>query len=100
MTRAQRLAGSDPNEDGTAIFDSIQEAIEVAAEGVTVVVRPGTYWENIDFTKEHHGHRIMETADAGICPSIDFIMSVVTFSLGESAPFSGLVVTVAAVTGR
>jgi hypothetical protein len=40
---------SDPREDGTPEhpFDQIQEAIEVAAEGVTILVHPGTYRENI-----------------------------------------------------
>ena len=42
---------SDPRENGTDRhpFDSIQEAIEVAADGACVVVRSGTYQENIDF---------------------------------------------------
>jgi len=42
---------SDPQENGTAAhpFDSIQEAIEVAADGASIVVRPGVYRENIDF---------------------------------------------------
>ncbi len=41
---------SDPNEDGTPEhpFDRIQEAIESARKGVTVIVHPGTYRENID----------------------------------------------------
>ncbi len=41
---------SDPDEDGTAEhpFDRIQEAIEVAPEGASIIVRPGTYRENID----------------------------------------------------
>ncbi len=40
---------SDPLEDGTADhpFDSIQEAVEVAMEGATVIVLPGIYRENI-----------------------------------------------------
>jgi hypothetical protein len=43
-------AASDPAEDGTAQhpFGRIQEAIDVAAEHAIVVVRPGTYRENID----------------------------------------------------
>jgi len=41
---------SDPWENGTEArpFDRIQEAIEVAAEDTTIIVRPGTYHENID----------------------------------------------------
>jgi len=44
-------AGSDPIEDGTVEnpFDQIQEAIEVAGDGATILVRPGTYHESIDF---------------------------------------------------
>ncbi|MBN2129305.1 MAG: leucine-rich repeat domain-containing protein [Sedimentisphaerales bacterium] len=43
--------GSDPLENGTVgrPFDSIQEAIEVAAREASILVRPGTYRENIDF---------------------------------------------------
>jgi hypothetical protein len=43
--------GSDPREDGTAEhpFDTIQEAIDAAASGMAILVRPGTYRENIDF---------------------------------------------------
>ncbi len=43
-------AWSDPLEDGTAEhpFDRIQEAIDVSADGVRVIVRPGSYYENID----------------------------------------------------
>jgi hypothetical protein len=42
--------GNDPNEDGTAEhpFNSIQEAIEVAGDGVAIVVDPGRYCESID----------------------------------------------------
>ena len=45
------LTVSDANENGTeaAPFDSIQEAIEVAAEHATIRVCPGTYVETIDF---------------------------------------------------
>jgi hypothetical protein len=52
--RNQELAGptqSDPREDGTSEhpFDQIQEAIEVAAEGASIIVHPGLYHERIDF---------------------------------------------------
>ncbi len=42
---------SDPLEDGSPEhpFDSIQEAIDVAGPGARVIVREGTYWEQIDF---------------------------------------------------
>jgi hypothetical protein len=44
------ITGSDPDEDGTAEhpFDSIQEAIAVAAEGASLIVDRGTYRENLD----------------------------------------------------
>jgi len=44
-------SSSDPNENGTAEhpFDSIQEAIEVAREGVRILVAGGVYHEQIDF---------------------------------------------------
>jgi len=49
----------DSQETGTIKhpFDSIQEAIDGAAEGTCIVVRAGTYCENIDF----HGKRIRVT---------------------------------------
>jgi len=42
---------SDPQEDGSSghPYDCIQEAIAVAADGTSILVRPGTYRENIDF---------------------------------------------------
>jgi hypothetical protein len=41
---------SDPQEDGSAEhpFDSIQQAIETAAPGDSILVHPGTYRENLD----------------------------------------------------
>ena len=45
-------AVSDPHENGTFQhpFDQIQEAIDVAADGASVVVRSGTYRENISLS--------------------------------------------------
>jgi hypothetical protein len=45
------LSISDPDEDGTIEhpFDMIQEGIDIAQDGDTVVVLSGTYWETIDF---------------------------------------------------
>lgn len=42
---------SDPDENGTEQhpFDTIQEAVNVAGDGDTVIVLPGDYYENIDF---------------------------------------------------
>lgn len=42
---------SDPAEDGTIQhpFDSIQEVIDLAAEGSVIKIQPGTYYEAIDF---------------------------------------------------
>ncbi len=42
---------SNPLEDGTfeRPFDAIQEALDVAADGASVSVQPGTYHENIKF---------------------------------------------------
>jgi len=41
---------SDPLENGTLEhpFDRVQEAIEVAADGASILVRPGIYRENLD----------------------------------------------------
>ncbi len=43
-------AVSDPNENGTPQhpFDTIQEAIDVAVDGISVLVRPAIYRERID----------------------------------------------------
>jgi len=48
---------SDPRENGTAEhpFDRIQEAIDVAADGVVIVVRAGTYRESIDLLGKRVG---------------------------------------------
>ncbi len=45
---------SDPIEDGTPDhpFDSIQEAIDAAADGQTVFVQPGTYRESITISRK------------------------------------------------
>jgi len=42
---------SDPQENGTPEhpFDCIQEAIAATSDGASIIVRPGTYYENIDF---------------------------------------------------
>jgi hypothetical protein len=47
----------DPRENGTAEhpFDSIQEAIDVAADGVVILVHAGTYRESIDLLGKRVG---------------------------------------------
>jgi hypothetical protein len=40
------------NQDGSADFTVVQEAIQSAADGDTVLVYPGTYYENIDFLEK------------------------------------------------
>lgn len=82
---------SDPQEDGTAAhpFDSIQEAINVADEGVTVVVRPGVYHETIDLLGKHIELTGIDPNDPGTTsfPVIEAsgIGPTVTFSNGESS---------------
>ena len=92
---------SDPQEDGTPEhpFDRIQEAIDVAIDGVTVVVRPGTYHENIDLSgksihltglgpdgRDGDPYPIIEGAEEG---------PVVTFDSGEDerCTLTGFVIT-------
>jgi hypothetical protein len=65
-------------------FDSIQEAIEVAANGTTVIVRPGTYHENIDLLGKSI-HLTGSDPNAGPLPIIDGNGAgpVVSFTSGE-----------------
>ena len=80
---------SDPNENGTPEhpFDKIQEGICVAGAGASVIVRSGTYFENIDLL----GKDILLTgfdadnADVSTYPVIDGAGAgpVVSFTNGE-----------------
>ncbi|MFC1764801.1 hypothetical protein ACFL6U_22365 [Planctomycetota bacterium] len=95
------LAVSDPEEDGTNEhpFDMVQEGIDAAREGVTVIVREGTYYETVRFK----GRNISVTSfDPDLCgvqtyPVIDAGNSgtVVTFNQGEdpNCSLSGFVLT-------
>ena len=78
-------AVSDPQEDGTADhpFDEIQEAIDVAIDGDTVIVAEGTYYENIDFTGKDI---VVRSEDAPSTTIIDGSQTsnVVRFTGGES----------------
>ncbi len=94
-------AVSDPREDGTAShpFDRIQEAIDIAANGASVLVHAGTYRETIDLLGKH----ITVTGfnggglDVAAWPVIDGGGSgpVVSFTHGEDANciLSGFVIT-------
>ena len=80
---------SDPDEDGTAAhpFDRIQEAIEVASEGASIVVQTGTYQENIDLLGKNLTLLGIDpaTTTAAPFPVIEAARMgpVVTFSSGE-----------------
>lgn len=61
---------NDPNEDGSADnpYDSIQEAIEVAQPGATIIVAAGTYVETLDFLGKP---LTVISEDADVSPVID-----------------------------
>jgi len=92
---------SDPQENGTPEhpFDSIQEAIEVAAEGTTIIVQPGTYRENIDLLGKNVHLTAMDPNDptSAPYPVIEGTGTgpVVTFSNGEGPDclLTGFVIT-------
>jgi len=92
---------SDLQENGTREhpFDSIQEAIEVVADGAAILVHPGTYHENIDFlgkriqllgidVNDPHGAAYPAIHGVGTGP-------VVTFAGGEdpTSVLTGFVIT-------
>ncbi len=82
---------SDPREDGTREhpFDRIQEAIDAAVNGATILVRAGTYHETIDLL----GKRVEltgfdpENPDGAAWPVIDGggIGPIVSFTHNEDA---------------
>lgn len=92
---------SDPQENGTAEhpFDRIQEAISVAANKATIIVRPGTYRENISFL----GKRIHVTgidpndADMADFPVIEAVSTEPAVSFAEregpDSRLTGFVIT-------
>jgi len=92
---------SDPQENGTSEhpFDSIQEAIEAVADGASIVVCPGTYFENIDFLGKRIQLRGIDADDSdGISfPVLDGagVGPVVTFAGGEdpNCVLRGFVIT-------
>jgi parallel beta-helix repeat protein len=65
-------------------FPTIQDAINASVNGDTVIVRPGTYVENIDFV----GKAVTVTSEQGALPTTidgNRAGSVVTFQSGENA---------------
>ena len=94
---------SDPQENGATDhpFDSIQEAIDLANDGDTIVVREGVYYESIDFLgKSIHVTGFDPNTEAQRnrpCPMIDadYQDTVVTFAAGEdsNARLSGFTLT-------
>lgn len=95
------LSVSDPEEEGTREhpYDSIQEGIEAAAEGATVFVREGIYYETIDFMGKNINVTSFDPDADGTCayPVIDggHAGTVVTFDQGEdpSCQLSGFILT-------
>jgi len=91
---------SDPHEDGTPEhpFDCIQEAIEVAADQAQILVRPGTYRENIDFLGRSIHLAAIDPNDPhrGPCAIIEgtSARAVVRLSdLGRKCSLTGFVIT-------
>jgi len=80
---------SDPWENGSSEhpYDCIQEAIAVAADGASIIVRPGTYCENIDLLGKRIQLLGIDANDPGGAsyPVIDGAGAgpVVTFTAGE-----------------
>ncbi len=63
-------------------YTTIQAAINAARKGDTIIVRPGTYFENIDFS----GKAVTVRSESGASVTIidgSFTASVVTFQSGE-----------------
>jgi hypothetical protein len=91
-------ASHGPQENGTALhpFDRIQEAIEAASKGATIVVRPGIYRENIDLLGKNV-HLTGLDPNGSPLPIIEGLASgpVVSFTRGEdpNCTLTGLVIT-------
>ncbi|HUT03994.1 MAG TPA: right-handed parallel beta-helix repeat-containing protein [bacterium] len=51
------------NQDGTGDFTVIQNAIDAAVDGDTIIVHPGTYYENVGFKGKNIVLRSMDSED-------------------------------------
>ena len=40
------------NKDGSTSYSAIQDAIDIASDGDTILVETGTYYENINFNRK------------------------------------------------
>lgn len=84
----------DPIRNVPGEYATIQEAIDIAADNETILVAPGTYYENINF----QGKRVYLTSEGG--PEVTIIDgsgadSVITFDHGEDkyATLEGFTIT-------
>ncbi len=86
-------------QDGTGDFTAIQEAIDAAEEGDTIIVHPGTFYENIHFNGKNITLRSIDPTDWDVveATAIDGTEkdSVVTFAGTEdkSCVLSGFTIT-------
>ena len=57
------------DDDGPAPYDRIQDAIDVAVNGETIIVMPGTYYENIDMSNKAITLRSTDPMDPAVVTS-------------------------------
>lgn len=80
---------SDPSENGTEAhpFDRIQEALDDADEVATIVVRPGTYRENIDLLGKKIHLKAVDPGDpnGGPCATLEGLGDKPTVTVSASS---------------
>ena len=67
--------------DGSGNFNNIQDAINYSWQGDTIIVRPGTYYENVNF----NSRAITLTSENPNYPGLTQITWSVTFDFGEQS---------------